>query len=67
MMRIKFLRGTGLGGIGNDAQPGDVRELDDGLARSLIAAGRAEPAPDADEPAPVAESADPKPKRKAKA
>ena len=40
-MRIKFLRGTALGGIGNDAAPGDERELPDHQALAFIAQGRA--------------------------
>lgn len=40
-MRVRFLRGTALGGVGNDAHPGDERDLPDAQARALIAAGRA--------------------------
>lgn len=40
-MRVRFLRGTALGGVGNDAHPGDERDLPDAQARLLIAAGRA--------------------------
>jgi hypothetical protein len=40
-MKVTFLRGTALGGIGNDAYPGDVRDLPDARALSLIAQGRA--------------------------
>lgn len=40
-MKITFIRGTGLGGIGNDAFPGDVRDLPDAQAKQLIAQGRA--------------------------
>lgn len=40
-MKITFTRGTALGGIGNDAYPGDVRDLPDAKAQSLIAQGRA--------------------------
>lgn len=74
-MRITFTRGTCLGGIGNDAHPGEVRELPDAHALRLIAAGRArlapaptptptpEPAPEKRKPARLlsrAKSADPK-------
>lgn len=66
-MRVRFLRGTALGGIGNDAAPGDERDLPDAQATVLIAIGRAvavpalpAPAPDvATDPAPA-----PKPTRK---
>jgi hypothetical protein len=61
-MRVRFLRGTGLGGIGNDACPGDLRDLPDAQAAQLIALGRAvmaaeaapavSPAPTPDAPAP---------------
>ncbi len=40
-MRVKFIRGTALGGIGNDAVPGDVRDLPDQPARAYLIAGRA--------------------------
>jgi hypothetical protein len=40
-MRVRFLRGTALGGVGNDAAPGDERDLPDAQARPLIAQGRA--------------------------
>ena len=40
-MKITFTRGTALGGIGNDAYPGDVRDLPDIRAQGLIAQGRA--------------------------
>jgi len=40
-MKITFTRGTALGGIGNDAHPGDVRDLPDARALSLVAQGRA--------------------------
>jgi hypothetical protein len=40
-MKITFTRGTALGGIGNDCYPGDVRDLPDAQAQSLIAQGRA--------------------------
>lgn len=42
-MKITFTRGTSLGGVGNDAHPGDVRDLPDGQAKQLIAQGRAVP------------------------
>lgn len=40
-MKITFTRGTCLGGVDNDAYPGDVRDLPDAQAKQLIAAGRA--------------------------
>lgn len=40
-MRVRFLRGTALGGVGNDAHPGDERDLPAPQAHALIAAGRA--------------------------
>jgi hypothetical protein len=40
-MKITFTRGTALGGIGNDCYPGDVRDLPDAKAQSLIVQGRA--------------------------
>lgn len=43
---VQFLRGTGLGGIGNDAHPGDRMTLPEGQAQALIAAGRAVPVAD---------------------
>lgn len=45
-MRVRFVRGTALGGVGNDAYPGDVRDLPAALAATLVADGRAEPLPD---------------------
>ena len=45
-MRVRFLRGTGLGGIGNDAYPGDERDLPNTQAAQLIAGGRAVAIPD---------------------
>lgn len=42
-MHVSFTRGTALGGVGNDALPGDVRELPDAQAQRLVAAGRAVP------------------------
>jgi len=44
-MRVRFIRGTALGGIGNDAHPGDERDLPEGQAKSLISGGRAVVAP----------------------
>jgi len=40
-MRIRFTRGTALGGVGNDAQPGDERDLPDLRAIPLVNQGRA--------------------------
>lgn len=40
-MRVRFLRGTALGGIGNDAAPGDEIDLPDTKAAQLVALGRA--------------------------
>lgn len=40
-MRVRFLRGTALGGVGNDAHPGDERNLPEPQAQAFIAAGRA--------------------------
>ncbi|MBP7582297.1 MAG: hypothetical protein KA757_14935 [Vogesella sp.] len=40
-MWVQFIRGTALGGIGNDAAPGDVRELPDPQARAYLLAARA--------------------------
>jgi hypothetical protein len=72
MQRVRFLRGTGLGGIGNDAAPGDLRDLPDTQAAQLIALGRAvaiEPVPLLADAAPASDAApdEPKPpRRKAK-
>ena len=41
MIRVRFVRGTALGGIGNDAYPGDERDLPDPEAMRLVTAGRA--------------------------
>lgn len=49
-MRVRFLRGTALGGVGNDAHPGDERELTAPQAQALIAAGRAVEVPTASSP-----------------
>ena len=62
-MRVKFIRGTALGGIGNDAVPGDVRDLPDQQARAYLISGRAVQAPPqiaappATEPAPTVKPA----------
>lgn len=40
-MNVTFIRGTALGGVGNDANPGDVRNLPDQQANDLIRKGRA--------------------------
>lgn len=40
-MRVRFVRGTSLGGVNNDANPGDVRDLPDSQATAFVAAGRA--------------------------
>jgi hypothetical protein len=54
-MRVRFIRGTALGGEGNDAHPGDVRDLPEAQARHCVALGRAEPVADpAPAPAPAA-------------
>ena len=45
-MRVRFVRGTALGGVGNDAHPGDVRDLPATVVAILVAAGRAQPLPD---------------------
>jgi hypothetical protein len=53
-MRVRFLRGTALGGVGNDACPGEVRDLPNGQAASLVALGRAVAEPEAPpDPAPA--------------
>lgn len=52
-MKITFTRGTCLGGVGNDAYPGDVRDLPDGQAKQLIAAGRAVAGGELKKPAPA--------------
>jgi len=54
-MRVQFLRGTALGGIGNDAYPGDVRDLPEWQARQYIATGRARMA--TEDPQPQREAA----------
>jgi hypothetical protein len=40
-MLIRFTRGTALGGVDNDAQPGQVCDLPTAEARALIRHGRA--------------------------
>jgi len=64
-MLIKFIRGTALGGIGNDAAPGDVRDLPDQQARMLCNTGRAVPEAAAAE-APADAGKQPKQPKKAK-
>jgi hypothetical protein len=41
MTRVRFLRGTALGGVGNDAAPGDERDLPHTQAAALVATHRA--------------------------
>lgn len=65
-MRVKFIRGTALGGIGNDAEPGDVIDLPDPQARAYLIAGRAVTA-DADQPPPTSPEAPSKTKQPKKA
>ncbi len=67
LQRVVITRGTCLGGVGNDAYPGQLLELPAAQAAALVAAGRAAPAP-AQAPAaapPAASPADPiaKPRR----
>lgn len=57
---VRFLRGTALGGIGNDVTPGQVVTLPDDQAAVFIRAGRAVAVTEAEEPKP----AKPKPKSK---
>lgn len=65
MTRVRFIRGTALGGIGNDAAPGDERDLSAAQAASLVALGRAEIVPAATEAAaPVMDEPAPKPTRR---
>jgi hypothetical protein len=40
-MQVRMTRGTCLGGVDNDAHPGEVRNLPDAQALALIAANRA--------------------------
>lgn len=40
-MLVRFIRGTALGGVGNDAKPGDLRELTEAQALRFMAEGRA--------------------------
>jgi len=65
MVRVMFLRGTALGGVGNDAYPGDIRELPDVQASLYVATGRAVLAIDAVQP-PEATEAKPEPKKRGK-
>lgn len=66
-MLVKFLRGTALGGIGNDAAPGDVMELPDPQARAYLLAGRVIQVPAAAPDAPAhAEPGKPTKPKKAK-
>lgn len=66
-MLVKFLRGTALGGIGNDAAPGDVLELPDPQARAYLLAGRVIQVPAAVPGAPAdADPAKPAKPKKAK-
>jgi hypothetical protein len=55
MIEVEILRGTSLGGIGNDVYPGDRVSLPEPQAQALIAAGRARlaatPKPAQDKPA----------------
>lgn len=60
-MRVQFIRGTALGGIGNDASPGDVRDLPEQQARAYLIAGRAVQVP-AEAAAPPATDPAPQPK-----
>lgn len=65
MTRVRFIRGTALGGIGNDAAPGDERDLPAAQAASLVALGRVEIVPAASAPAtPVMDEPAPKPTRR---
>ena len=68
MTRVRFIRGTALGGIGNDVAPGDERDLPAAQAANLVALGRAVIVPAATEPAaPVMDEPAPKtPRRKGK-
>jgi hypothetical protein len=52
MTRVRFLRGTALGGVGNDAYPGELRDLPAWQAAQLIAGGRAVVAPVLPDPPP---------------
>lgn len=48
LLRVTFLRGTALGGVGNDANPGDVKEIPAPQARAYILCGRARLVPAAE-------------------
>lgn len=61
-MLIKFTRGTALGGVGNDAEPGAVCDLPAAQAQALIQQGRA-----CAVPAQTSNQPDPEPPRKPKA
>jgi hypothetical protein len=61
MTRVRFLRGTALGGVGNDAHPGDERDLPEARAVHYIAMGRAVAVSTAPSPA-VTDEAAPAPK-----
>lgn len=60
---VRILRGTALGGVGNDVYPGETLTLPDGQALALIAAGRAVEA-DAESVQLVVETKKPKQGRK---
>lgn len=57
-MRVRFLRGTALGGVGNDAYPGDELDLPGALAASLVASGRAIELPAPTAPSPLDQALD---------
>jgi hypothetical protein len=65
MARVLFLRGTALGGVGNDAYPGDIRDLPDVQASLYVAQGRAVIAVDA-VPPPESAEVKPEPKKRGK-
>lgn len=50
-MRIRFIRGTALGGIGNDAAVGDELDLPEAQAGQFVALGRAVPVTQGEAPA----------------
>lgn len=50
-MKVRALRGFCLGGIGNDAQPGDLLDLPDTQARELMQRGKVEPVTESAKPA----------------
>ena len=68
MTRVRFLRGTALGGIGNDAHPGDVRDLPEWQAANYITTGRAviAPEPAVVPPAPTFDAPAATPRKKGK-